>query len=52
MKQSKRTTRAEIIEKLGFTEGQVKHSIKSLKKEKYIESKGLGRNTYYVFAEN
>ena len=46
-----KTARKYIIEELYLTEGQVKHSIKKLLEEEKIESKGNGKNTYYVIKE-
>lgn len=48
IKTNGKTARKYIIQELYLTEGQVKHSIKKLLEEGKIESKGSGKNTYYV----
>lgn len=44
-------TKADIMDNLGLSEGQVKYLLKNLKEHKYLESNGTGKNTYYTFAE-
>lgn len=51
IKKEGRVTKADIMENLEFTEGQVKYSLKDLKEKKYLQSNGTGKSTYYTFAE-
>lgn len=48
IKENGKSTKKSIMEDLGFAEGQVKYSIKTLKENGKIESIGNGKNTYYI----